>query len=1684
VVVVVSTVVAAWGHGVALAGDDPANDVDEVLAYIQKPESDERFTDRVDPFSGYLHINMVDVHLPGRAGLDLEVQRYYSSNIWRRVDYPALWDVSTHTPFYDTQDNLGSSGWQMHMGKVINPFGLGSPSLLRDNPVVVMPDGSTSKFYTRSDGAGLISRQRWTYRLVGSAVWEVTTTDGTRYRLEMGAGAGYYDMHNRPVAQCTRVTDVNGNVIAIQYSAGRLVRITDTVGRTVDFEYVSGSGPDRIRYVRVRHGSELLQTWEYRYQLQSTINQPAYAGWAIREVHALTEVRPPETTVAGEGAWRFDYYGTDRQKGYGMFCLQRVTMPAGGEISYTYDPTYFDVGLQTCRVQFCTVARRVQGGRGVVTGTWTYSYSNSGTDNAYTIVNAPEGRTERYEFAGWEPYASTTYGNIWRVGLLEKSTVSGPLQTVTEEYQWSEGDTLSFDYLQTTNWVGCGSERWRQVVKFVVPSRITTTVTRGSRSYQTRQEDFDRYGHPRRVVESGDIGRTTSLTYFYNTAKNILDRRVASESSSPGGSSAWSYDSYGRRTRETINSISKSFAYDGSGRLIRETDANGNSTSYEDYRFAVPARVRTALSGVIYYRVVHPLGLVTSETDGRAGCATCEPRTRFEYDDLGRLTKIDPPNSASVAADTLISYRPDGSRVTVSRGSYDVQILFDGLGRLTRTENELHHIREVSYDALGSKVEERVRYGSLTGDTTSFDDLGRPVRVTRPDGHAVTYGYSGSTTTVRDERNETTVSTYQAFGDPDDRRLASVRDSLGSTTRYLYDSKNLLSSIDAPGTGGDRTFSYHDTHLLATENHAETGTTRYWYDAAGRRTRRSRNGESTSYGYDSIDRLIRIDYPTGTADVSYDYDNAGNRTRVTSSDSDLRYEYDRNGRLNLVSLLVGSRTFETRYEYDAQDNLEEIRYPSGREVTYQHNSGGQVIGVPGKVVSLSYHPVGALRRMTYANGLATDFTLDERHRIDDLTVGGGSVLDLRYGYDPAGNVASILDARSATTRAMAYDGLERLTGADGPWGSITYAYDSLGNRARKTVNGVATTYSYDGDNRLAGWTSTDGTSASYGYDPHGRLATHSWTAPSPTPTGTVTPTNTITPTATSTPTRTPTPTRTATPSRTSTPTRTPTRTPPSSATATPVITSTPTMTPTRTATPTNVPTNTPTATRTPPLGPNLVPNPGFDEGKTAATGWFESPHGAFQGTAVWRNTLDARSGSTGYTISNLAWGELSTEVRYLQPGRSYLLNLWIRGEIDSRQSRGSVQVGVEHLCATEWHPEPYLCGGTALFIDDDLISTAWEPFEGEIEAPGFQSFMGLRIVLRAHLISGWIAFDDVELTDPNSRMVVNLIPDPGFEDGCADCGWKVTASDEFPATSLWRGTWGSAAPHSGDHAIVISNHAYGRLTSAEIDVNPAAPHDLYAWVRGEVDSDDSRNGFLIRASFYASDGTYLGYQNSYSDSTGTSPTTTWQRLGGRITTPADAARLVITLLNFHSSGWIAFDDVELVEVSPNNGSAGGGNLAANPGFEAGSDSWTERASASFPATSFWRGSWGTAAPHEGDYAYVISNHAFGRLLSDHVGVVPNAEYELYVWVRGAVDPDDSANGLLVRAFFYDGGGRYIGYRNAYHDPSGATPTPEWLRVGGRISAPPDAATARVVLYDYHSCGWIAFDDVELRRVPE
>jgi RHS repeat-associated protein len=143
--------------------------------------------------------------------------------------------------------------------------------------------------------------------------------------------------------------------------------------------------------------------------------------------------------------------------------------------------------------------------------------------------------------------------------------------------------------------------------------------------------------------------------------------------------------------------------------------------------------------------------------------------------------------------------------------------------------------------------------------------------------------------------------------------------------------------------------------------------------------------------------------------------------------------------------------------------------------------------------------------------------------------------------------------------------------------------------------------------------------------------------------------------------------------------------------------------------------------------------------------------------------------------------------------------------------------------------------------------------------------------------------------------------------------------------------------------------------------------------------------------------------------------------------------------------------------------------------------WTERAYSYFPATSFFRMTQGTAAPHSGSFAYVMSNHPYGRLLSEPVLVRPDTEYDLYAWMRGEINPDDGEGLWLIGAYFYDSNGWYDGFATAALGGAG-TLDGTWQQKGGKIRTSSEAATLRVYLYHYMNDGWVAFDDVSLGEV--
>jgi len=1141
-------------------------DRDEFLGQVESVMSSQSFSERIDPFSGTLHLNMVDVVLPGNAGLDIVIQRYYSSNVVNRVDNTLL---TRHAASADISGRLGDSGWQLHMGKLMNPFP-GPDS----HTTLIMPDGSTHALYNRDGFPGQkITQEGWLYNVSGS-VHTVRTTTGLTYIFDAAFEAAQYTYlgidngSSIQVIQTTRIEDLNGNAINIEYywfpGAVSLASLIKQVSfddpadlRRVEFSYHESSW--LLKELKVVEDTDVLQTWGYSYGAPTAqVPQPQHPSVGVRTVNSLTAVYPPEGNP-----WIFEYYDLSTDWEAGKWLMKTVQSPRASRATYTWGPEFFDTGAQACSEvpEFLAVqTRQTSFHTGVGDlyedeATTVYTYTNGGQEDATTDIVSTDSQTgvvlatQEYIFHGWGPYALYD-PDLWKVGLTKSSTVTtmddlgGALETMTTTNVWEQGGVISQDIRKTSPWVACGGFRQLSPVSYARPNSVTRVVERHDSipdpppvplpdpaSYTTISTTFDNWGNVGLIEESSSDGliRTTTLTYWQDAANNIMVGRVQGRDPDPGGSQCRQYDSLGRLsssftnpatddvaecspTEPAVGARRVDFTYNAQGNLETQTETStphDRVTTHTDYQYGSPRdTIVTTGNGedIHYCREYEPLGMVSWETDGR-GCDTAY-QTAYAYDTFGRLESSDPPLSDP----TTFAYFQDWTQVTVTRGGQEFIYGFDRFGKLTDIFNsQTSHWTQITNDALGRRRQIDMLWNPEPGDTVTYDPLGRLTAVIHPDtdpNTQITVTYEGSTVTGEDENGHTTQYLYEAFGDPSDRRLASLVDAASNTTTYGYDpAYGLLDSVTAPIPQGNRSFEYFsgttdcDNGFLERETHPESGETTYEYNCLGAITKRTRPGpEITTYGYDYAGRLTDIFYPDDAGTVTMGYDQASRRTSLVNDSATSVSFYDDAGRLETVtqSIVGGLNGSVTTYGYDTLDRLQTITYPSGRIVTYGWDNRNWLESVTGEegsgvsyLPSISYHNTGAMDLVSFANGVSTDHAIDDRNRLSGLvTTGpGGSLMNSTLGYDFASNLTTWTDnLPSNRDRSFGYDSLDRLTSATAPgmWGTLVFTYDELGNRTSKTLGGTTTTYPYDGSkNRLTSLTGAE--QSTFSYDDIGRL---------------------------------------------------------------------------------------------------------------------------------------------------------------------------------------------------------------------------------------------------------------------------------------------------------------------------------------------------------------------------------------------------------------------------------------------------------------------------------------------------------------------------------------------------------------------------------------------------------------------
>ena len=905
----------------------------------------------------------------------------------------------------------------------------GNPNDFSEYPLLFMADDSVRKLFPRNGSDVFYTEDFWRY------------TKSTR-TLEMPNGwvATFESGNPSGGVMVAEVHDLFGNSIDFDWEGGaatdvrplrlngvfQMLGFSQTPTRTVEFQYDSQSSecgwiPRKMIYL----GREWSYDCEFAYpELQS--------GWR------LTKATPPVGP-----AWEYAYVNGNNGS-------VTVTTPQGGEVTYQFAEQILPPSDGIPR---SVISSRTTDGPDIDSGTWQFSLSQPPGGQPSGTVTTPSGRQIEFQH-GWKPFKQG-----W---LLDRKIVrdSGGAEVAKVELGYTEDMTF--------------------------PILASKAITQDGLSYTTileyHTENFRDYNQPWRITETGQKQRVTERTFDYDfEPSTYLLNRVASETVTVDGrsfTSSYEYENINAFLEaETKSGVRTTFGRDAYGNRNRTTDANDHSTT-ATFDFGVAKDTTTPEYEI--HRSINSDGTVAWEE-----IRDQNHRTQFNYDDLGRVTLVSPPG---VTATQTTYNHVNGRQIETRRGARIVTVDLDGFGRQIRTVDSAGVKTSTQYDAEGYVTYEGAPYSSIDrGDTLTYDAIGRLKRRTHPGGSYVEYTYNGHSVAIRDEENHTTTQVWNYFGAPSGGRLAQVTDAAGKTWQYAYHPLGMLEAVTPPDSRPGRSWHYNAKTFLDSETHPESGTVTYALDNVGSVvTRHDARQQEFTYTYDGLNRLKRIDAPGTAHDVEIRYEGP-NRKEMWNGHVFSEFHYDATDRLRERTDQITGQSFTTLYDYDGLDNLTRIEYPNHRKVRYEIDPGNgsrvtRVYEEDGTTFAdqIDYHASGAVSEFRSGNGLSNHVGFDLRSRPEGLDAGP---LHLIYGYDDAGNVRSITDARPVFSQTFEYDAVDRLTHVFGSFGATNFTYAADGNR--QTKGDVTYTYSPT-TNRLH--QVTGGVEAAvYGYDDNGNL---------------------------------------------------------------------------------------------------------------------------------------------------------------------------------------------------------------------------------------------------------------------------------------------------------------------------------------------------------------------------------------------------------------------------------------------------------------------------------------------------------------------------------------------------------------------------------------------------------------------
>jgi hypothetical protein len=1097
---------------------------------------------------------ITDLVVPGPAGLDLVIARSWRGDSkstdmggWT-LSVPRITFETTPLPFLQGQYTDGGAG-------VCSDPRVAGTYFVGDNvhhgseytgPIRLLIAGMSPQILTKRDpnntaypsDAAYVTSANWIAKCQGSGPSQyflVVAPNGTKYTFNKLYRREHGDLlfgsQGGLVAYAaTRIEDVYGNYITFSYedqtrqaSGGtssqvdiisRVTVIATSDGRTVTFT----PRPSSIAYEKFT-----FEGREYRFEYHPTDSYLQY-------------VRLPEGLY-----WQYAHEGP--RPGYLRLrkALSKVVMPSGATIDY-----FYCCGSDTDRNY--KLERRVLSGPDMETSTVTYMSTSTNDEEVTTVTSAH--RVDELTFFRGIAYKFLAPPDLLRESRLKRHIIKNPgTLTKVRQTDYVYAESSRFGHVDPNEssllpWTPPAARR-----HIVITDQTVFAYDGASnawRTYTTAYRNHDAYGNALTVSETGTATRETRYTFFTNLTNWVNGLPDTTEVVGETGILDNDYKATGALEKACKFGVCTSFDYYANGDLLKRRWMKGGAELAIEYQNYFRGRPRLEIhpEGVTIEREINPTGTLAWIKDGRGF------KTSYGYDGLNRLASITPPAHAG----TVIT-RPSARRVVMTRGNLQRAVNLDGLWReILQSQRDTSlsspgiYTRQ-QFDAAGRRVFRSVPSQSSTetiGLQYSYDALDRKQSaVNTADGSNVTFCYSAACATaagltltngelVTDERGYRTLREFRSFGDPSGRELMGVKQQVRKPSeigglKYIDTtmSRDLHGNLRTITQGGKtREYIYNANKRVWKVIQPETGTTEFGYDEPGNKTS-SKTGASgtTIFSYDGRNRLTGIDYPGATPDVTGHYYKNDQLQDIANAEARWDYDYNELDQIKSEILTISSMVFPVTYQYSNVDALRLVNYPGATSIDLDPDALGRARRVGNYASNIQYHPSGELDLIAYSNGLTEKIDLDARLYPDRTRLDRWGhtprLLDLDYQFDSSGNLTNVVDALVGhNSRTLGYDGMDRLTSAQGPWGQGSFVYDDLGNIATQTlgaqtfsylyspttgllssVSGAASyTLSYDvygnvGDNGLYSFSYNDASQltslpslpgTSYGYDGNGR----------------------------------------------------------------------------------------------------------------------------------------------------------------------------------------------------------------------------------------------------------------------------------------------------------------------------------------------------------------------------------------------------------------------------------------------------------------------------------------------------------------------------------------------------------------------------------------------------------------------